>query len=71
MVTVNKQRGGYNVLSSITATGELTFDIEEKSIDGKRYIEFLKKLLTGRTRPLIVIADNATFRRSKEVRAFV
>jgi transposase len=71
VVTVNKQRGGDNVLSAITAAGELTFDIEEKSIDGKRYIEFLEKLLAGRTRPLIVIADNATFHRSKEVREFV
>ncbi len=60
VVTVNQERGGYNVLSAITAAGELAFDIEEKSIDGKRYIEFLEKLLAGRTRPLIVIADNAT-----------
>jgi hypothetical protein len=29
-------RAGYHVLSAITAAGELTFDIEEKSIDGKR-----------------------------------
>jgi transposase len=71
VVTVNQERGGYNVLSAITAAGELTFDIEEKSIDGKRYIEFLEKLLAGRTRPLIVIADNATFHRCKEVREFV
>jgi transposase len=55
VVTVNKQRGGYNVLSAITAAGELTFDIEEKSIDGKRYIEFLEKLLAGRTHPLITL----------------
>ena len=71
IVTVNQQRGGYNVLSAITAAGELTFDVEEKSIDGKRYIKFLEKLLDSRTRPLIVIADNATFHRSKEVRDFV
>ena len=71
IVTVNQQRGGYNVLSAITAAGELTFDVEEKSIDGKRYIKFLEKLLDGRTRPLIVIADNATVHRSKEVRDFV
>lgn len=71
VVSVNQQRGGYNVLSAITATGELTFELEEQSIDGKRYIEFLKKLLVGRTRPLIVIADNAAFHRSKKVRDFV
>lgn len=71
VVTVNQQRGGYNVLSAITATGELNFDIEEAHINGKHYIEFLGKLLKGRTRPLIVIADNASFHRSKEVRDFV
>jgi transposase len=70
-VTVNQQRGGYNVLSAITAKGELMFDIEEKTIDGKRYIAFLETILKGRTRPLIVIADNATFHRSQAVRDFV
>jgi transposase len=47
------------------------FDIEEKTIDGKRYIAFLETILKGRTRPLIVIADNATFHRSQAVRDFV
>jgi transposase len=70
-VIVNQQRGGYNVLSAITAKGELMFDIEEKTINGKRYIAFLEKILKGRTRPLMVIADNATFHRSQEVRDFV
>lgn len=70
-VTVNQQRGGYNVLSAILAKGELIFDIEEQTIDGKRYIEFLQKVLRGRVQPLIVIADNASFHRSKEVRDFV
>ena len=59
------------MLSAITANGELMFDIEEKTIDGKRYIAFLEKILNGRTHPLIVIADNAPFHRSKEVRDFV
>ena len=70
-VIVNQQRGGYIVLSTVTAKGELMFEIEEKTIDGKRYITFLETILKGRTRPLIVIADNATFHRSKEVRDFV
>ena len=70
-VTVNQQRGGYNMLSAITANGELIFEIEEQTIDGKRYIAFLDRILHGRTRPLLVIADNAPFHRSKEVRNFV
>lgn len=70
-VIVNQKRSGYNVLSAITANGELMFTIEENTIDGKRYIAFLEKILNGRTRPLIVIADNAPFHRSKEVRDFI
>ena len=59
------------MLSAITAKGALRFDIEEKSINGKRYIAFLEKMLKGRTRPFIVIADNATFHRAQEVRDFI
>jgi transposase len=64
-------RGRYNVLSIITAEGQWNYSLEEKNIDGKRYIEFLQQILRGRTRPLIVIADNAPFHRSAKVRQFV
>ena len=70
-VVVSDQRGGYNALSIVTAKGDLIYAIEEKTIDGKRYIEFLQKILQGRRHPLIVIADNASYHRSKEVRDFV
>jgi transposase len=68
---VTDQRGGYNVLSIITAQGELDYALEEKNIDGKRYVEFLQEVLRGRTRPLIIIADNTSFHRSVVVRQFV
>ena len=71
VVPVVTQRGGYHVLSIITATGESHYAVEEQSIDGERYVEFLQKVLRERTRPLIVIADNASYHRSAEVRQFV
>ena len=70
-VVVSDQRGGYNVLSIVTPKGELIYEVEEKSINGARYINFLQKVLEGRPRPLIIIADNVSFHRSKEVRDFV
>ncbi|HRW64773.1 MAG TPA: transposase [Candidatus Competibacter sp.] len=70
-VAITGRRGGYNVLSTITANGKLHYALEEKSIDGKRYIEFLENLLRDRTRPLIVIADNVSFHKALEVREFV
>jgi transposase len=70
-VAVSDQRGGYNVLSIITATGEWRYSLEEKNINGERYVEFLQQILHGRTRPLIIIADQASFHQSAVVHEFV
>jgi len=63
-VAITGRRGGYNGLSTITANGERYWALEEKSLDGKRYVEFLENLLRDRTRPLIVIADNVSFHKA-------
>ena len=70
-IEVSDQRGGYNVLSIITAEGEFRYSLEEKHINGKRYVEFLQQIRRDRTRPLIVIADKASFHRAAAVRQFV
>lgn len=70
-VAASDQRGRYNVLSIITATGELSYSLQEQTINGERYVEFLQQVLQGRTRPLIIIADRATFHQSEAVRQFV
>jgi len=70
-IPVTGKRGGYNMLSSVTAEGELHFSIKEGKINSDRYIEFLKQLLRGRTKPIILIVDNASFHHSKKVRDFV
>ena len=71
VVQVSMQRGGYNVLSTITAQGDMTYSIKEDTVNGKRYIEFLEELISNRERPLILLVDHATFHGSKEVRTFV
>lgn len=70
-VAATDQRGRDNVLSIVTGEGQLRYSLEETPMDGKRYIEFLQPILRGRPRPLIVIADNASFHRSAEVRHWV
>lgn len=70
-VPVTGKRGGYNVLSIVTAAGKLLFSIEEGKINSDRYIAFLKQILEGRTTPLILIIDGAPFHRSKKIREFV
>lgn len=70
-VAATDRRGGYNVLSIITAHGERHYSLAEANIDGERYVAFLQQLLCGRARPLIVIADRASFHRSVVVRQLV
>lgn len=71
VVPATDRRGGYNVLSVITATGRLRYSVTGASIDGARYVAFLHHLLRGRTRPLILVVDHVAFHRSALVRQFV
>ena len=64
-------RGGFNVLSTVEAGGHMRYHLCEKKVNSEHYISFLKQLIDGRERPLILIADRASFHRSKKVREFV
>ncbi len=71
VVKVSMLRGGYNVLSAVTAQGSMDYSIVDETINGSKYIEFLEQLIVDRDRPLILLVDNATFHKSKEVRHYV
>jgi transposase len=70
-VHVTGKRGRLNILSVVTATGDFIYHVTEETIDSERYIEFLKQLIDGRTRPLILIVDRASFHRSRMTRTFI
>ena len=71
LVRVTDRRGGYNVLSIVTARGEFQSTVVEKSVDGPQFVAFLERLLQDRPRPLILVVDRAAFHRSAVVRQFV
>jgi transposase len=71
VVKVSMQRGGYNVLSAVTAQGSMDYLIKDETINGSKYIEFLEQLIVDRDRPLILLADHATFHKSKEIKKYV
>ena len=70
-VSASDQRGGYNVLSMVSAEGELIYEVEEGHIDSQRYIAFLRRVIEQRTRPIFVISDNVSFHKSADVRRFL
>ncbi len=71
VIKASMLKGGYNVLSAVTAEGEMDYSIQDGTVNGERYIGFLGGLIAGRNRPLIVLADHATFHHSKQVRDYV
>ena len=70
-VRVTGQRGRFNVLSVVTATGRLNYKLTQQIINSRCYVDYLAYLIKGRERPLFLIVDRAAFHQAKEVRRFV
>ena len=70
-VFVTGKRGRVNILSMVTADGELRFHTTENHINSDEYINFLTQLINTRKRPLFLIVDRASFHLSRKVRIFV
>jgi transposase len=70
-IVATDKRDKFNLLSTVTNEGNLRFSIKKDNINSDRYVDFLKQLLKGRTRPLILMVDHAPFHHSKKVRDFV
>lgn len=60
-----------NLISAVTPEGALFFVFHEESSDSMRILEFLEKLLEDDPGRLMVVWDNGTTHRSKEVKAFL
>jgi len=60
-----------NMISAISARGELRFMLTEKGLTANLFIEFLKRLLKGADGPIFLILDGHAVHRSRKVRTFV
>ena len=60
-----------NMLSAISAKGELRFMLTEKGTNADLFIAFLKQLITGVDYPVFLILDGHPVHRSLKVRKFV
>ena len=65
------QRGGYNSLSTVSVEDKMRYSVTGEHINSQRFIAFLRQLIRGRTRPLVIVLDHASFHGSKPVRDFV
>jgi transposase len=64
-------RFGVRLISAVSPRGDMKFASFEGKMTGERFIEFVEKLRRDAGRPLIIIADNASYHRGKHVRTYV
>jgi transposase len=63
-------RFGLKLISAVSPRGDMRFSVIEGRMNSDRFIEFLKKLHRDAGKPIIVIADNASYHSSKKVQQF-
>ncbi len=71
VVSSTGTRFGVNLISAISAQGQLRFMLTKGRVTAAVFIEFLKRLLVGATTPIFVIVDGHPTHRAKSVARFV
>ena len=65
------ERFGINMISAVSARGDMLFRCFEGRMDSVRFIDFLKDLRADAARPILVIVDGGSYHTSKMVRTFL
>ena len=63
-------RFGLKLISAVSPRGDMRFAVIEGKMNSDKFIEFLKQLQADAGKPLIVIADNASYHSSGKVQKF-
>lgn len=71
IVSSTGARFGANLISAVSARGELRFMLTKGRVTAAVFIEFLKRLLVNATSPIFVIVDGHPTHRAKSVTRFV
>jgi len=64
-------RFSLKMISAVSPRGDMKFSCFEGRMQGARFVEFLKKLRADAGRPIIVIADNASYHTGGVVKRYV
>jgi transposase len=64
-------RFSLKLISAVSPRGDMKFSTFEGRMNGERFVDFLKKLRADAGRPIIVIADNASYHTGGAVRRYV
>jgi transposase len=71
VIRATGRRFSLNMISAVSARGELRFMVHEGNVDSKVFREFLKRLMTGATHPIYLVVDGHPIHKSKLVKDYV
>ena len=72
MVATTGARHAMSLISAITSKGRMRFMVKATGgVNADVFIEFIKRLLVGETRPIFLIVDRGPAHRAKKTKAFV
>ena len=71
VVSSTGARFGFNMISAISPQGSLRFMVVEGTVGAATFIEFLKRLLHGATKPVYLIVDGHPSHKAKMVSRFI
>ena len=71
VVRVTGERFSLNMISAISPRGSLRFMVVRGGVGARVFIDFLKRLMQGRRRPVFLIVDGHPAHRAKIVRTYV
>ena len=71
VVTTTGARFGFNMISAVNANGPCRFRIIERRVTAVAFCEFLRRLLHGMTRKIVLIVDGHPTHKAKRGQRFV
>ncbi|OYQ09307.1 IS630 family transposase [Ralstonia solanacearum K60] len=71
VVGVTGRRFSLNMISAVSPRGEFRFMVHDGSVNATVFVEFLKRLMIGATKPVFVVVDGHPVHKSKPVRTYV
>jgi transposase len=71
IVRVTGARFGFNLLSAVTAKGEMRFMVVQGKVNAAVFCEFLRRLAFKAERPIFLILDGHPVHRARKVKQFI
>lgn len=71
VVAATGQRYSLNMISAVSARGNLRFMVTRGKVNGPQYLEFLKRLIHNTQRPVFLVVDGHPVHKSRAVKDYV